>query len=178
MADENSTLENGMNGENGGNATVGTNSRTFTQEEVNELMGKVRRETRSKYADYDDLKAKAGKYDEAQEANKSELEKALERAKKAEEALEVANATAEKAALVARVSKATGVPAELLHGSNEDELKACAESLLTWNKTAQYPVDKGGAANAKPETKESIMAIKDKNQRIHAIAANTDLFRR
>ncbi len=31
--------------------------KTFTQEEVNELMGRTRREERGKYADYEDLKA-------------------------------------------------------------------------------------------------------------------------
>lgn len=59
--------------------------KTFTQEEVNELMGRTRREERGKYADYDDLKAKAARYDEAQEAAKTELEKANERAAKAED---------------------------------------------------------------------------------------------
>ena len=39
--------------------------KTFTQDEVNELMGKVRRETREKYADYDELAKKAKAYDEA-----------------------------------------------------------------------------------------------------------------
>lgn len=59
--------------------------RTFTQEEVNALMGQTRREERGKHADYEDLKAKAAKYDEAQEAAKTELERANERAAKSED---------------------------------------------------------------------------------------------
>ena len=35
--------------------------KSFTQEEVDKLMGKLRRETKSKYADYDSLKEKAAK---------------------------------------------------------------------------------------------------------------------
>lgn len=51
----------------------------FTQEEVNELMGKLRRETKSKYADYDSLKEKAAKLDELEEAQKTSEEKLQER---------------------------------------------------------------------------------------------------
>ena len=83
--------------------------KTFTQEEVNELMGRTRREERGKYADYEDLKAKAAKYDEAQEAAKTELERANERAAKAEaKALREAK---HRADLAAKVSTDTGVPA-------------------------------------------------------------------
>lgn len=53
--------------------------KSFTQEEVNELMGKLRRETKSKYADYDSLKEKAAKLDELEEAQKTSEEKLQER---------------------------------------------------------------------------------------------------
>lgn len=53
--------------------------KNFTQEEVNELMGKLRRETKSKYADYDSLKEKAAKLDEIEEAQKTSEEKLQER---------------------------------------------------------------------------------------------------
>ncbi len=53
--------------------------KSFTQEEVNELMGKLRRETKSKYADYDSLKEKAAKLDEIEEAQKTSEEKLQER---------------------------------------------------------------------------------------------------
>lgn len=56
--------------------------KTFTQEEVNGIVNDRLARERKKYegVDLDSLKAKAQKYDELEEANKSELEKANERA--------------------------------------------------------------------------------------------------
>ena len=57
--------------------------RTFTQEEVNAIVEKRLARAKSEPpADYEDLKAKAAKYDEAQEAAKSDLQKATEAAEK------------------------------------------------------------------------------------------------
>ncbi|MBQ1571918.1 MAG: hypothetical protein IIZ78_12380, partial [Clostridiales bacterium] len=66
----------------GENATVNTGeetatqqeARTFTQDELNAIVGKRLAEEKGKYADYDVLKAKAAKFDEAEEAAKSELQ--------------------------------------------------------------------------------------------------------
>ena len=49
--------------------------KTFTQAEVDSIVeGRLARE-REKYADYDSLKDKAGKYDEMQAKGKTDLEK-------------------------------------------------------------------------------------------------------
>lgn len=77
---------------------------------------------------------KARLYDEAQEQGKSELQKAQEAAAKAE----ARAAAMEAEALRARVAAATGVDADLLSGSSEDELRASAERLLAW-RGAQVP---------------------------------------
>ena len=53
---------------------------TFTQEQVDAIVAERLKRERAKYADYDDLKTKATKYDEAEEASKSELQKATEKA--------------------------------------------------------------------------------------------------
>ena len=71
---------------------------------------------------------KARLYDEAQEQGKSELQKAQEAAAKAE----ARAAAMEAEALRARVAAATGVDADLLAGSSEEELRASAERLLAW----------------------------------------------
>ena len=47
--------------------------RTFTQAEVDAIVGDRLKRDRAKYSDYDDLKAKAAKFDELEEANKSEF---------------------------------------------------------------------------------------------------------
>ena len=52
--------------------------KSFTQEEINQMMGRVRSEERAKYSDYSRLKERAQKADELEAANLSEKEK-LER---------------------------------------------------------------------------------------------------
>ena len=122
--------------------------RTFTQEEVNELMGKVRRETREKYADYDELLKKAKAYDEAQEASKTELEKAREESAKAIDELNALKAEKARSELRQKVSKETGVPADLISGDDEEAMTANAKAIAEYAKKANTtaPADKGGAA--------------------------------
>lgn len=62
--------------------------RTFTQAEMNAIISDRLSRERSKYADYDDLKAKAQQFDAAQEAGKTELQKANEKAAKLQEQLD------------------------------------------------------------------------------------------
>ena len=55
--------------------------RTFTQEEVNKIVeNRVAKERAKANAEYEELRQKASKFDEIEEANKSELQKATERA--------------------------------------------------------------------------------------------------
>ena len=77
---------------------------------------------------------KARLYDEAQEQGKSELQKAQEAAAKAE----ARAAAMEAEGMRAKVAAATGVDADLLSGSSEEELRASAERLLAW-RSAQVP---------------------------------------
>lgn len=77
------------------------------------------------------LKDKAGRLDELEEANKTELQKALERADAAEKAAE----TAEAARLRASIAARHGVPEALLTGSTEEQLEAAATALLSFKGT-------------------------------------------
>ena len=103
--------------------------KTFTQSEMDAILGDRLKRERAKYADYNDLKAKAAKFDEAEAASKSELEKAVERAEKAEQALADIEAEAEVAALRAEVAKEKGVDAELLRGTTREELEEHADAI-------------------------------------------------
>lgn len=154
--------------------------KTFTQEDVDRIVKeRLARAKAAPPADYDELKAKAAKYDEAQEAAKSELERANERAAKAEAELEEARARMAREALVSKVSEASGVPASLLHGSTEAELAASAEAISEWAKAQRpgYPSDKGGGASGAPSvTVDSIESIKDPHERIIARAAHRNLY--
>ena len=66
--------------------------RTFTQEEVNRMQAQTRRDERNKYGDYNDLKARAAKADELEQAQLSDAQKlearAIEGERKASEAQE------------------------------------------------------------------------------------------
>lgn len=154
--------------------------KTFTQEDVDRIVKeRLARAKATPPADYEDLKKKAAEWDKAQEAAKTELERANERAAKAEKALADAQAAMAHTELVAKVSQETGVPASLLHGATEEELTASASAISDYVKASApgYPRDKGGAAGGHAVTVESIEAIKNPVERVRARAAHAELYR-
>lgn len=159
--------------------------KTFTQEEVNELMGKVRREVSGKYADYDDLKKKVAAYDDAQQEAKTEaqrmqeaIEVAQTEARKASDALARMQAERDHAQLVAKVADATGVPASLIHGADEEAMTASAKAIAEFAKAsgATAPGDKGGSTVKEAATRESIYSIDDPDEFRAALDSNIDIF--
>ena len=117
--------------------------KTFTQAELDAAVENRLARERAKYSDYDTLKDKAAKFDQAQDAAKSELQKANERAADFEakyNASEKARAV-EKAR--SKVAAETGVPEALLVGENEEEFKAHAASLLKWRGDAPKAPNRG-----------------------------------
>lgn len=115
------------------------NEKTFTQEEVNEFVESRLAKERKKYADYDMLKEKAGKYDEQQNEGESELQKATERADGLQKELDALKNANSINSTRANVSKDTGVPAELLTGEDEETCKAQAEAILKFAEPKKYP---------------------------------------
>ncbi|MBI4496843.1 MAG: phage scaffolding protein [Chloroflexi bacterium] len=77
--------------------------KTFTQEELDRVINERLARERDKYKDYEDLKKAKAKLDELDTANKSELEKAQETARKAEEQRTAALATANERLIKAEV---------------------------------------------------------------------------
>ena len=139
------------------NATVTTQennaegqNRTFTQEELNAIVGKRLAEEKSKFADYEDLKAKASKFDEMEEANKSELQKATERANALETELNGLKKAEEVRLMRENVAKETGIPSNLLTGTTEEECKAQAEAIKAYAQPSGYPKVKDGGEIPKP----------------------------
>ena len=123
-------------------------SRTFTQDEVNAIVGKRLAEEKGKYADYEQLKAKATKYDEAEEANKSELQKATERANALEAQIGEMRKAEEVRQIRERVSQQTGVPIGLLSCDTEEACTEQAKSILAFAQPNSYPkVKDGGEVN-------------------------------
>jgi len=102
-----------------------------SQEEFDRaIQARIARE-RAKFADYDDLKAKAAKFTEWENAQKTEAQKAQERL----EAAERRAAELELKVIRAEVAAEKGVPAELLTGSTRDELIASADALIEFKGT-------------------------------------------
>ena len=123
---------------------------TFTQDDVNRIVAK----RVAKYADYDELKQKAAKFDEQVEAGKSELQKATEKASSLQAELDALKQAESIRVMREEVANAKGIPAKLLTGTTAEECEAQATDLLAWaEKTGSgYPKvpDGGDPLSTKP----------------------------
>lgn len=95
-------------------------AKTFTQAELDAIVGERLGRLKAKYADYDELKQKASAYDEAAEASKSELQKAVEERDRLKAELDRLKAEAERAEAVAKAAAEHGVDADLLSRMDGD----------------------------------------------------------
>ena len=156
MADDNTQDTGGTT--QTGSADQSGQERTFTQQEVNRMVGDARQKERAKYSDYADLKAQAEAHADYDDVVAAE----------------------ERSALVAKVAAASGVPVTLvamLDGADEEALAAQAAEVAKAIKAKAYPnVDDGGTG--KPAiTADDIRKIKDPRERIRARAEHPELFR-
>lgn len=131
------------------------------------------------------LKEKADRYDQLEEASKSDAERladATKRAEKAEAALAEYERRAERAAAVAEVAAAKGVDAEWLGrmaGDGREEIEANADFIASKLSGAPiYPsVPDNGGSKAAPITREQIDAIKDPTERLRTRAQHLNLYK-
>ena len=126
------------------------NEKTFTQSEMNAIIADRISEVKAKYGDYDDLKAKAEKFDAAEEASKSELQKVTE----SRDALQAELDKVKADAMRSRIAATKGVPVDLITGSTEEECTAQADAALAFAKKPDYPTLKDGG-EVTPTTKKS-----------------------
>lgn len=134
-----------------GTAAEPQEERTFTQSEMNAIIQDRLARERSKYADYDTLKEKAAKLDEAEEAGKSELQKATERADALQAQLDAMSKADELRKVREKVSADTGVPAALLSADGEEACREQAKAILDFARQGNYPTVKdGGEITKKP----------------------------
>lgn len=124
-------------------ATV-VNEKTFTQEELNQILSERLKREREKYGDYDSLKEKAERFDQIQEDAKSELQKATERAEKLQTELSELKHAEEVRAIRDKVAQTTGVPASLLTGETEEACNEQAAGILSFKTSSAYPTVKDG----------------------------------
>lgn len=82
---------------------------------------------------------KAKAFDDAQEANKSDLQKAKDEAAALKKQLADYKAKAVRDEARAKVAQETGVPAALIKGADEDEMRDFAQKLAEWKKPQSAP---------------------------------------
>ena len=128
-------------------ATTNTQEpKTFTQEELDNIVKDRLARERQKYEgiDLEALKAKAAKLDKIEEANKTELEKATERANALQAELDGIKKANELNAMREQVAKEIGVPTNLLTGGSEEECREQAEAIKAFAYPSGYPSLKDG----------------------------------
>jgi hypothetical protein len=133
-----------------------TGEKTFTQAELDAVVRDRLKREREKYADYDTLKAAAA----GAEANKTQLDKVLEKLTAAEERA----AKLEEGNLRGSVATAKKLPAFLakkLSGKTKEELEADADEMLaewkaaggkTGDDTTEESGTEGGTTTQQPAT--------------------------
>lgn len=151
--------------------------RTFTQAEMDAIIGDRLKRERAKYADYEEVKAKAQQFDAAQEAAKTDLEKVVEERDRLKAQVEQWNAERDRAEQVAKAAAEHGVDPALLArmaGDVDENAQFLKQQLSA---TPRYPT-LNDTGEPKPQTasKADIMAIRDPVERLKAIAANKDIF--
>ena len=131
-----------------------TEEKTFTQAELNAIIQKRLGEQAAKYGDYEELKGKAQKFDEIEEQNKSEIQKANEKAEALQRELDGMKKADSVRLIREEVANEKGVPAHLLKGETKEECEAQANDILTFAKPKGYPsVKDGGEPNTTPSGK-------------------------
>jgi hypothetical protein len=125
MSDDTTTTEPISTEATGGNSGY---TPPATQDELNRIIAdRVSRE-KAKYADYGDLKSRAAKYDEVEQASKTELQRITERAEAVEAELAQTKSDALRLTVIARHQ----IPEDhqdLVFGETEDELTKRAEKV-------------------------------------------------
>lgn len=101
-----------------------TQGKTFTQEQVNAMLADQKRKVSEKFQDYDDIKAKASKLDEIEQASKTELEKEREARSTAETELAQYRQKEQVSTWAAEIVKGSAIPAHVLRGSTREELES------------------------------------------------------
>ncbi len=155
-----------------------TEVKTFTQDELNRI---VQERVAKERASIDELKAKASKFDEMEEANKTELQKATEKADALQKEFERLKKANELTAIRQKIAEETGVSASYLNGSTEEECRAIASNFVAFAEANKVPVaptvKDGGESRPESISKADILAIENEKDRLKAIKENIDLFK-
>lgn len=105
--------------------------RSDESKEFSRALAKRAAEIEARYADYDEIKSKAAKLDEIEEAKKSEIDKLREQAEQAAKERDELKAAHERELLLGSIADDTGLSREVvaLLAGEGDALKANAQKL-------------------------------------------------
>jgi phage terminase Nu1 subunit (DNA packaging protein) len=135
--------------------------KTFTQEQVNALVAEAKRKEREKIpTDYDDLKAKASKFDDLEQASKTELQKALDKAAALETELTGYKTKEQVAGWAAEIVKDSDIPASVLRGSTREELEQHFEQLKSLAPKPKRTSAPAGHATGDGQGSRSVAALR------------------
>lgn len=129
--------------------------KTFTQAEVDTIVADRLKREQNKFKDYDDLKTKAGKFDDLEKTSKTETQQLSDRLTAAEQKVADAEARAMRSEVAAR-KKLTPGQAKRLVGSTIEELESDADDILTEFKPAaseSTETDPGKPGKTTPATR-------------------------
>lgn len=128
---------------------AGETAKSLTQAEVDAIVEARLARERKKFADYDDLKSKAGKLDEIEAANLSELEKERKRATAAEE----------KASAIAKERDAERIRSAIVREASKQGAKSPDAVLRAVDKTELTVGDDGQVSGAEEAVKALLAEI-------------------
>lgn len=131
--------------------TEAKEQKTFTQEELNQIVSERVKKERSKYEGFEEMKTKAAKYEKLQEDSKSDLQKAEDKAAKLEEELNSMKKADEIRKIKSDVAQKTGIPEELLIGETEE---ACEEQAKAIKDFVDKKIEEA-RANGYPHLRDS-----------------------
>lgn len=114
--------------------------KTFTQTQLNAIVEDRLKREREKYSDYDSIKEKATKFDELDAANKTELEKAKEKAAKLQAEIDGMKKAQELKDMRTKIATANNVPIELLTGATEEECTTQATKVKELMAASGVPI--------------------------------------
>lgn len=120
--------------------------KTFTQAEMDAIIGDRLARERQKYSDYDSLKEKAAEFDKAEEESKTELQKALESVTNLQNELTTLKTANTVREVREKVAKDMEVPVSLLTADTEEDCKKQAQAIKDYA---------GGVKKKYPAAKEN-----------------------
>ena len=113
----------------------------FSQDEVNDIVGKRVEREREKFSDYDDLKEQAGKVETIKSETDEKLKKAGETEADLKKQLDGAKLETEKVKIVSEFKLSEDL-SEFVTGEDADEMRKRAEKLSKGVKPSKVEIDK------------------------------------